>query len=62
MKNRYIDCENTYNPNNDYCIKCKFQEAKSKFIEELMRTKVFKQMERFVDWLSNKLGNGACLI
>ena len=58
MKDRCIDCENTYNPNNDYCIKCQFQEAKLKLIEELMRTKVFKQMERFVDWLSNKLGNG----
>ena len=58
IKDRCIDCENTYNPNNDYCIRCQFQEAKSKFIEELMRTKVFKQMERFVDWLSNKLRNG----
>ena len=57
-KDKCIDCENTYNPNNDYCIRCQFQEAKSKFIEELMQTKVFKQFERFVDWLSNKLGNG----
>ena len=57
-KDKCIDCENTYNPNNDYCIRCQFQEAKRKFIEELMRTKVFKLMERFVDWLSNKLGDG----
>ena len=57
-KDKCIDCENTYNSNNDYCIKCQFQEAKLKLVEELMRTKVFKQMERFVDWLSNKLGNG----
>ena len=55
MKDRCISCENTYNPNNDYCIRCQFQEAKSKFIEELVRTKIFKQMERFLDWLSKKL-------
>ena len=55
IKDRCIDCENTYNPNNNYCIRYQFQEAKSKFIEELMQTKIFKQMERLVDWLSKKL-------
>ena len=55
MNDKCIDCDNTYNPNDDYCIKCQFQEAKLKLIEELMQTKVFKQMERFVDWLNKKL-------
>ena len=55
MNDKCMDCDNTYNPNDDYCIKCQFQEAKLKLVKELMQTKIFKQMERFVDWLNKKL-------
>lgn len=55
MKDKCVDCENTYHPKDDYCRRCEFEEAKWKFIDELAETKVGKLMIRFLDWLSRKL-------
>lgn len=55
MKDKCIDCENTYNPNNDYCIRCGFEDAKKAFWDEIEKTKLYKWMISFVDWLSNVL-------
>ena len=55
MKDKCVDCENTYHPKDDYCRRCEFEETKMKFIDELTETKGFKAMIRILDWVSKKL-------
>lgn len=38
-----------------FCYNC-WDTAKSNFINTLMKTKLFKLMERFLTWLANKVG------
>lgn len=58
MKDKCVDCENTYNPKNDYCRRCEFEEAKWEFIDELSKTKVYGFMIKILDWLTKILRKG----
>ena len=55
MKDKCVDCENTYHPKDDFCRRCEFEEAKWKFIDDLAESKVGKFMVKILDWLSEKL-------
>lgn len=55
MKHKCENCNNTYHPKDDCCIRCDFREAVDELVEDLLETKVGKFMIRIVDWVNEKL-------
>ena len=60
MKDKCINCENIYHSKDDTCRRCKLEEVKRNFINELAETKVYKLMIRILDWLDNVLSKMKC--
>lgn len=55
MKDKCLDCENTYHSKADECRRCELGEAKKELWNEIEKTKLYKYMVSCVEWLDNIL-------
>lgn len=55
MKDKCINCENTYNANDDFCIRCEFKDAKMEFWNAFEKTKLFRVLIKILEWLEKRL-------
>lgn len=55
MKDKCLDCENTYHSKADECRRCELSEAKKELWNEIEKTKLYKYMVSCVEWLDNIL-------
>lgn len=56
VKDKCVDCENTYNPKCDFCRRCELDEIKMELLDELAKSWLLKQMVRLLNWISKVLG------